>query len=144
MPQRRVAGPSQVSEGLERGEGGDRSYSDTAGRSPRGAKAIRELTDTLRPVEDLEVHLTLAANMDSNVVDATLERYDDLGIDRLTVTKLDEAHDLGQLVSTPARLGRPISYLAAGQRIPEDIEGATQQRLVELACGTSTVMEAAA
>jgi len=36
-----------------------------------------------------------------------------------------------------SRTGLPVSYLSAGQRVPEDLEIATRTRLVELAWGES-------
>ena len=38
----------------------------------------------------------------------------------------------GALVSEAARRALPISFLATGQQIPDDLEPATQERLVQL------------
>jgi flagellar biosynthesis protein FlhF len=52
---------------------------------------------------------------------------------RLLFTKVDEAERLDELVRAPARLGKPISWITTGQRVPEDIEEAVPERLLELA-----------
>jgi flagellar biosynthesis GTPase FlhF len=36
-------------------------------------------------------------------------------------------------VRAPARLGRPVSHITTGQRVPEDFEDASTARLVDLA-----------
>ncbi|MCK6547721.1 flagellar biosynthesis protein FlhF [Myxococcota bacterium] len=119
----------------------DRILIDTAGRSPRDADAIRALVEGLLRVPDIEIHLALAATSDAGLIDAWLRRYGSGDIDRLLFTKVDEASDLSELVSTPARTGKPISWLTTGQRVPEDIEDATAARLLGLATGGFSTFE---
>ena len=51
---------------------------------------------------------------------------------RLLFTRLDETESLGPILNEAARTGKPLSFFANGQRIPEDLEAATRDRLVEL------------
>jgi flagellar biosynthesis protein FlhF len=44
---------------------------------------------------------------------------------KLLFTRLDETDTLGPAVSLSVRMGIPISFLSRGQRIPEDLEVAT-------------------
>lgn len=111
----------------------DRIYVDTAGRSPRDVEALAQLERALSGVADLELHLVVAATAQASLVDNWMRRYRSVGIDRLLFTKIDEAADLGELVRAPARLSRPISYIANGQRVPEDLEVASDDRLLDLA-----------
>ncbi len=106
---------------------------DTAGRSPRDASAIDELGRALAEVSQLEVHLTLAATSSAAVIDDLHGRYAALRPSRLLFTKLDETDAVPELVRAPARLGMPITWLAIGQAVPEDLEEATVPRLTELA-----------
>lgn len=123
----------------------ERILVDTAGRSPRDTDAIRALVEGLLRVPDIEIHLALAATSDAGLIDAWLRRYGSDDIDRLIFTKVDEASDLSELVSTPARTGKPVAWLTTGQRVPEDIEDATAARLLGLATsGFSTFEEEAA
>ena len=122
----------------------DRIFVDTAGRSPRDVEAIAMLERSLSGVADLELHLVVAATAQPSLVDTWMRRYRSVGVDRLLFTKLDEAADLGELVRAPARLGRPVSFLANGQRVPEDIEVASDDRLLDLATRGFTHEEVAA
>ena len=113
--------------------GCDQIFIDTAGRSPRDTPAINDLRHALDDLSPLEVHLAIAAATPSDGIDSVYHHYSSLGISRLVVTKIDEAFCLDELVRTPARLGTPISYITTGQAVPEDLEDATQDRLLELA-----------
>jgi flagellar biosynthesis protein FlhF len=71
-------------------------------------------------------------------------RLSSLKISRLVFTKIDEAEQMEELVRAPARLNWPISWITTGQRVPEDVEDATQARLLDLATfGFVAVAEAA-
>jgi flagellar biosynthesis protein FlhF len=51
-------------------------------------------------------------------------------------TRLDETESLGPIFNEAARTGKPLSFFANGQRIPEDLEAVTWDRLVEGLLGT--------
>jgi flagellar biosynthesis protein FlhF len=51
-------------------------------------------------------------------------------------TRLDETESLGPIFNEAARTGKPLSFFANGQRIPEDLEAVTWDRLVERLLGT--------
>jgi len=48
----------------------------------------------------------------------------------LMLTRLDEAVSLGGMLSTLASCGMPVSYVAGGPRIPEDLAPARAHQLV--------------
>lgn len=111
----------------------DQVYVDSPGHSPRDTSAIRILENALAGAGEIEVHLTVPAGLPVLTVESILRRYRPLAPVRLLFTKLDEADDLATIVHGPARLGLPVSFLATGQRVPEDLEDATHDRLAELA-----------
>jgi len=122
----------------------DAVFVDTAGRSPRDAEAIAALERAFDGIDDLEVHLVMAAGSSPRMCDSFAQIYRGVGIDRLLFTKLDEAHDLSELVEAPVRIGRPVSWLTNGQRVPEDIEPASSDRMILLAkCGFAAAEVAA-
>jgi flagellar biosynthesis protein FlhF len=51
---------------------------------------------------------------------------------RLLFTRLDETATFGSIFNEAARTGKPLSFFANGQRIPEDLEAASRNRLSEL------------
>jgi flagellar biosynthesis protein FlhF len=134
VPLTLVSDADQVAPTLRRLAGAhDRIYIDTAGRSPRDVDAIAQLERAFTGIPDLEMHLVVSASAHAALVDNWMQHYRSVGIDRLLFTKIDEAPDLTELVRTPARLGRPISFITNGQRVPEDLEVASDQRLLDLA-----------
>lgn len=122
----------------------DRVFIDTAGRSPRDKNAWSELVHALADVPDCETHLAMSANATAAQNDQLLQRLGPMNIDRLLYTKLDEAETLRELVEGPARLDRPVCFLTTGQRVPEDLEVATSQRLLQLATSGFELDEVAA
>ena len=58
---------------------------------------------------------------------------------KLLFTRLDETDSFGALVSESARRDLPISFLATGQQIPDDLEPATSERLAQLVLGSAAL-----
>lgn len=144
VPLRIASDAQRLSKIVESLGNAQRIYIDTTGRSPKEASAMSELESALQRLPNIEVHMVLPANSQASVIDTTYRRYRPLNIDRILFTKVDEADDLEQLVRAPARLGTSISYLTTGQRVPEDLEDATPDRLLELAAGGYPYKEIAA
>lgn len=110
---------------------------DTAGRSPKDQAGHDELIAITRGQFQLETHLVLAAPMAEAVQMETIHRYQSVPIHKIMITKLDEMSTGGGLYNVLSQTGLPVSYLSAGQRVPEDLEMATRKRLVELVWGHS-------
>jgi flagellar biosynthesis protein FlhF len=97
---------------------------DTAGRSPSDG-GVRELLRLVGRRRGVRTHLVMAADTSAATARRIFDTYQDARPDRLVVTKLDEAESLSPLLGVARERGLPISYLAAGQRVPEDLERAT-------------------
>jgi flagellar biosynthesis protein FlhF len=110
---------------------------DTPGRSPYAADDLLELGHYLAAVPDKTVHLTLAAGAKFNDMHHTLEAFGPQSIDNLIFTKIDETETLGAAFSLACETGLPLSYLTRGQRVPEDLEPAAAERMVEFIMGGS-------
>lgn len=79
-----------------------------------------------------EVHLVVSATTKGTNAEEILRRFRPLSYRRLLLTKLDEARTAGPLLGLAIRRGLPISYLATGQEVPDDLEVATPRRLAAL------------
>ncbi len=110
----------------------DLIFIDTAGRSPRDEVKIRELAEFLIQARPDEVHLVLSAVAGERSLRAAIERFAHVQIDRLILTKLDEADTLGGCLAVLASSVRPLSYVTTGQAVPDDIEAADRKRLARL------------
>lgn len=108
---------------------------DTAGRSPRDEVKIRELVEFLAAARPDEVHLVLSATASGRALRAAVDRFAATRAGRLILTKLDEAEGPGGVLSVLGHAGLPVSYLATGQSVPDDLEPATRGRLGRLLLG---------
>ena len=108
---------------------------DTAGRSPKDQAGHDELMAMTRDVCKIETHLVLAAPVAESVQLDIIRRYQSLPIQNIIMTKLDETQRYSSMYSLLSQAGIPVSYLSAGQRVPEDLEPATRERLVDLVWG---------
>jgi flagellar biosynthesis protein FlhF len=124
---------SRLPHALNKLRDAQRIFIDTSGRSPADIAGIRELEEAFGNIGDLEVHLAVPGTSTARQIDVVFGRHRNIGIDRLLFTKLDECEEMGELVRAPARLGRPVTWMTNGQRVPEDIEDATTDRLLQLA-----------
>ena len=80
----------------------------------------------------MEVHILVPASMRGADLGRVLDRFEIFSPSRLIFTRLDETLSFGAIISESVRTGKPISFLASGQEIPEDIEPATAGRLLDL------------
>lgn len=104
---------------------------DTAGFGPRDDKKVRELQQVLSSVR-AETHLCVSATTrDRDLRDMTA-RFSVFKPDYLVVTKTDETTAYGNIYNVAVRSHYPLSYFTMGQRVPEDIEIATKERVADL------------
>lgn len=129
LPMEVVATPREMREAVERMSHLDLVLMDTAGRSPRDEVRIQELKSMLAEAEPNEVHLVLSSTAGAKSLISTAEQFAVVGATAMLLTKLDEAHGLGHLVSLIRKSALPISYLTDGQDVPDDIQVAEGRTL---------------
>jgi flagellar biosynthesis protein FlhF len=132
LPLAVVNDPSEMPRALDELGSVEVVFIDTAGRSPRDEVKIRELSEFLEQARPDETHLVLSAVAGPRSLQAALERFSTVAVDRLILTKLDEADSLGALLAVLGQSNRPVSYITTGQAVPDDIEPANRKRLARL------------
>ncbi|MGB4008509.1 MAG: flagellar GTP-binding protein, partial [Bacillota bacterium] len=105
---------------------------DTAGRSPNSPTRMYELKSMMDAALPEEIHLVLSATTRRQDLDNLVDRFAQVGFDKVILTKLDESSTLGAIFNVYARSGRPFSYFADGQSVPEDIHPATCSEIAEM------------
>lgn len=109
----------------------DAVFLDTTGRSA----VSREQSEFLKTIKDLPIpvqfHLVLPAVMKQRDLEETVRAYDSLGISSIIFTKLDESWSFGEIFNISALFKVPLSYFGVGQSVPEDLERATKERVIE-------------
>jgi flagellar biosynthesis protein FlhF len=103
---------------------------DTPGLSAGDFEDARDLSGFLERLSPKELHLVLPASMKRLDMVRYVRHFEDLKPDYLLFTKLDETVSLGGAVSLALEIDKPLSFLATGQSIPEDLEAAAPERLL--------------
>lgn len=127
-----VLSPSELCGVIERKKDAELILIDTAGRSHKDIAYINELRELTGQPAEIACHLALSATSSNVVLSDIIGRFRDIKIDGLLFTKLDEADNFGAVFSTMINAQRPLSYFTTGQRVPEDIELASSERLGRL------------
>jgi len=107
---------------------------DTAGRNQKDVAQMAELGRYFNE-GSFEIHLVLSATSKEEDMQDVIARFKVIPIHRLLFTKLDETTSFGAIFNQSVKTGIPLSYFTTGQRVPEDIEVATAERVVELILG---------
>jgi len=132
LPVEVVLNPEQFESALLKFRDKDLILIDTAGRSPKDSFCIDELSTYLRSDLCIDKHMVLSATTRENELYQAVDRFSVLGIDHTIITKIDECSSLGILLDLQIRNKIPISFLANGQRVPEDIMEADKTMLTKL------------
>lgn len=107
---------------------------DTAGRSPRDREAL-DLFGIVGGWPQARTHLVVPATTSPDGLQRVLDAYAAANPTRVVFTKLDEADGLAPLVRVLRDRDLVVSYLTAGQRVPEDLARATPARLAACVLG---------
>ena len=124
--------PEEYRDAIERFAEYDVILIDTAGRSQRDEDKMRELHEFFRMVRPDEIHLVVSATASEAVMAQTIDRFRDFEIDRLIVTKLDEAIGFGVILTCLKKASARLSYFTTGQDVPDDIEVGCGAMLADL------------
>lgn len=107
---------------------------DTPGRGPRSRRDRDEVDRWFRLIAPDEVHLTLPAGLQRQLVAATVKQYlDRSSVTHLLATKLDEMWSDWNVFELAAELHVPMRWVTDGQEVPADIRGASPRLLAALA-----------
>ncbi|MDL1962749.1 MAG: flagellar biosynthesis protein FlhF [Deltaproteobacteria bacterium] len=105
---------------------------DTAGMSQRDESRFNELRALFDKIRHVETHLLLSATTKENDLINILAMFKAFPVSKLLFTKLDESTSYGNMFNQLIRSKIPVSYFTNGQEIPEDIEIATLEKMVDL------------
>jgi flagellar biosynthesis protein FlhF len=120
-----------LAQALEENRTKDLILIDTPGLSFHDLEDYRDLAHFLSTRNDIDRHLVLSSSVKSADLSRVIDAYEIFRPQHLLFTRLDETGSLGPIFSEAARTGKPLSFFATGQRIPEDLEAATHARLIE-------------
>jgi flagellar biosynthesis protein FlhF len=108
---------------------------DTAGVSQRDDRHLAELRDLLAAAGADQAHLVLSAAGSHASCAQAVHKFVRIGATHLVFTKLDESPEPADALTAAIGCGKPVSYVADGQRVPEDLRAADE------ACLASVLMQ---
>jgi flagellar biosynthesis protein FlhF len=141
LPMYVVSTPREMRETVEKMSHLDLILLDTAGRSPKDEIRLQELKSFVGEAGADEVHLVLSSVAAARTLQQTAERFAGVGVTSLILTKLDEAHGLGNVLPLLRGSGLPLSYVTDGQNVPDDIQTADARRLAHMVLGVDCSAE---
>jgi len=124
-----------LAQAVEENRSKDLILVDTPGFGPADMEADCGLAQFLSSRSDIDTQLVLSSSMKAADVTRMVDRFEIFRPQRLLFTRLDETESLGPIFNEAARTRKPLSFFANGQRIPEDLEAVTWDRLVERLLG---------
>lgn len=104
---------------------------DTAGYGVRDRALLRQIL-WLRSSARLRSLLVLPANAHPHDLTEIARRYRPAAPEGVVLTKLDESGRLGAALSVLAQQQLPLAYTCSGQLVPEDLEAASADGLVDI------------
>lgn len=110
---------------------------DTAGRSQRDTMKIQELRSFFDFAQPHETHLVLSSAANERVIHQAVERFSEVGFDRVIFTKMDEAVGFGVILGALQKVNAKLSYYTTGQDVPADIEVGDPATLAGMILSTS-------
>lgn len=105
---------------------------DTAGKSHKEVAYSGQLRDMLKDLSNVETQLVLSVTAQEKIFQESVKQFSPLGIDRVLFTKMDEGMSFGPLFNFSLRTRIPFSYFTMGQRVPQDIEVASRDKVIKL------------
>ena len=105
---------------------------DTTGRSQKDQESLLQLRHMLAGIENSRSVLMISATTKDSDIHEVVSRFRIFSPAGLVFSKLDETSAYGCIYNVQRRCGLPLLYFTVGQRVPEDIEKASAERVVDL------------
>ncbi len=120
----------------------DMVFVDTAGRSQKNTEQCNEvfrLIDEGKISENMEkeIYLVLSAATKYKDLMKICEVFGHIKNYKLIFTKLDETYSLGNILNIKLNTGAPLSYVASGQVVPDDISTVDAQKIARSLLGSN-------
>ena len=103
---------------------------DTAGRSHKSKELKSDYDELVKYLKSVQIFLVMSMTTSFKDTKSIIESYGFLTDYRLLFTKLDEATSYGNILNIKVLTGKALSYFAIGQSVPDDIELADKDRIV--------------
>jgi len=107
-------------------------FVDTAGRNYKDGKYVDDLRELMDFNEDTESFLVLTTTAKESDMVAVIDQFVDIPVEKFIFTKVDETNSIGTIINLMIKYNKGLAYYTDGQEVPEDIEEATIDKLLQL------------
>ena len=132
LPFRIATQPSELQRAILEQSQRDYILIDTTGCSQRDLAPVQDLMKFFQESTGIERHLVLSANTKPLDMQEIIDRFGICDPDHLLFTKLDETSTFGPIFNELVRTQKPLSYVADGQRVPEDLHALSGDQIVDI------------
>ncbi|NRB40784.1 MAG: hypothetical protein HRU20_20320 [Pseudomonadales bacterium] len=92
--------------------------------------ALAMLRDLHEGQQDIHNYLVLSADMQPRMMHEAYRLYEPINPRAVVITKLDEAVELGSVISVVIENRLPLAYLSNGQEVPDSLSAASSEQLI--------------
>ncbi len=104
---------------------------DTAGMSQRDLRLAEQFRTLKHQKAPVHTYLVVSANTQMPALNEAARAFRGVGLAGCVITKTDETASLGGVLTMLLRQRLPVAYVGNGQRVPEDLQPARSDRLVQ-------------
>ncbi len=126
---------SDVKEAIYKYSDKDIILIDTAGRSHKDKEIVTDTQELINNIENPNIFLVISMVTRYEDIKNILSAYDFIDNYNLIFTKLDEASSFSNIVNAKVYSKRALSYLTTGQSVPDDIEIAEKDKIIDYIIG---------
>ncbi len=120
---------------LDRMRSMDMVLIDTAGHSHFDKMKIDEILQLIQSDFGISTHLVLSVTSESTIIKDAASAFSVFKPDTVVFTKIDEIKRCGKILDHLCEMQLPVSMIANGQRVPEDLMVPDRQQLLKIILG---------
>jgi flagellar biosynthesis protein FlhF len=120
---------------LDRMKSMDMVLIDTAGHSHFDKQRIDEILQLIKTDFRISAHLVLSVTSESIIMQEAAAAFSVFGPDTVIFTKIDETKRCGKILDQISDFKLPVSLIANGQKVPEDLIVPDRQELLKIILG---------
>lgn len=122
---------TDLKEKISKNQNYDTILLDCPGDFPHLAQEIYTFKDELLSAFPMDVHLVLPLTTKDDYLEQAITHFSPLSLQSLVFTKLDESLSYGDIFNISAKWSLPLSFFMNGSKIPDGIEQASREGLLE-------------
>lgn len=131
LPLEVVYEADELNEAIDKFKDKDYILIDTAGRSHKSKQLKSDFDELVKAIDDYTVFLVMSLTTGYKEMRNMIDSYQFLEDYRLLFTKLDEASSYGNILNIRVLTGKALSYFTIGQSVPDDIEDADKEKVIQ-------------